>query len=97
VRCDPRTLQNIMIMMSVMVITIITLVILVTNVIILNDKGASSEAEIPYGDTTNGGVRNPKINPILSHLNSVQAPKFNFYSTFGYYNTLYVLVSRLFF
>jgi len=78
VRCDARTLQNIMIMMSVMVITIITIVILVTNIIILNDKGAVSEAEIPYGDTTDGRIRNPKINPFLSQLNPVEAIIFNF-------------------
>lgn len=84
-------------MMSVMVITIITIVILVTNISILNDKGATSEAESPYGDTTNDGVRNPKINPILSHLNTVQAPTFNFYSVFEYYNAFYILISQLFF
>ena len=89
-----------MIMMSVMVIIIIiiiiTIVILVTNISILNDKGAFSQTVIPCGDTTNGGVRNPKINPILSHLYLLKAPTFNFYSTFEYYNTLYVLVSQLF-
>jgi hypothetical protein len=83
-------------MMSVMVRTIIIIVILVTN-IILSDKGAASEAEIPYGDTTDGRVRNPQINPVLSQLNPVQALIFNFYNTFEYFNTLYVLASQLFF
>jgi hypothetical protein len=71
-----------MIIISVMVITIIKIVILVTNIIILNDNGPASEAEVPYGDTTDVKVRTPKINPILSQLNPVQALIFNFYNTF---------------
>ena len=67
-------------MMSVMVITIITIVILVTNVIILNDKGAESEAEIPYGETIDGRIRNPKMNPVLSQLSPLEALTFNFYN-----------------
>ena len=39
----------------------IIIIIIITNIIIFNDKGASSEAEIPYGDTTDGIVRTKKL------------------------------------